>query len=220
MDMEETMEEEKIQNRESRITIPLISGVLSFIGGCISYFYIKNEIPLQWDINWDVSKTAPREAVFLLSALPIIFYVLMISNVFKNRKNERNEKASKITTYAVTYLLIILQWVSITVALGVDLEVKMILPVLIGIAFIVIGNFMPTVKRNYVIGFRTPWSIRNEISWKKTNRYGGYFMSILGFLMIINGIYKNTILLAVTVVVTIIGFLYGCYYSYLLRDAK
>ena len=198
----------------------MVSALLSLVGGIMSYFYINKEIPLQWDINWEVAKTAPKEAVFAMSALPLIFYIIMTSGIFQHRKNERNEKASKITTVATTYLLMILQWTSITVALGVDIRVQMFLPILIGIAFLIIGNFMPTVKRNYIIGFRTPWSIRNEVSWKKTNRFGGYYLSILGLLMIMNGVLQNTVITIITMVIAILGFLYGCIYSYVLRNEK
>lgn len=204
--------------KKTKITIPLVCTVLSFFGGCISYFYIKKEIPLQWDINWEVSKWAPKESVFVLSAIPVLLYVVMTLKAAS--KAGSNEKAGKITTIAITYLLIFLQWISIATALEVTMNIKRMIPIVLGIVFMIVGNFMPTLKRNLYIGFRTPWSVRNDISWKKTNRFGGYLMSIIGFLMVIYGIIQEEMIIKATMFFGVLGILYGIFYSYQLRNAE
>jgi uncharacterized membrane protein len=45
---------------------------------------------------------------------------------------------------------------------------KFIFP-LIGIFFAVLGNFMHSIKPNYFIGFRIPWTLENEENWRKTH---------------------------------------------------
>lgn len=202
----------------TKITIPMICTLLSFFGGCISYFYIKKEIPLQWDINWEVSRWAPKESVFALSAIPVLLYVVITTKAAS--KAGSKEKAGKITTIAITYLLIMLQWISIATALDITLNIKRIIPIVLGIVFMIVGNFMPTLKRNLYIGFRTPWSVRNDISWKKTNRFGGYLMSIIGFLMVIFGVIQAELLLKATIFFVVLGILYGIFYSYQLRNAE
>lgn len=41
---------------------------------------------------------------------------------------------------------------------------------------IMLGNYLQTVKPNYFIGIRTPWTLENEEVWKKTHRIGGKLM--------------------------------------------
>lgn len=201
--------------KKTKITIPLICTVLSFVGGCISYFYIEHKIPMQWDIHWEVSRWAPKESVFFISAVPFILYIIMSSKAA--RKAGSNENAGRITTVAITYLMIFFQWITITASLRVPLNFKIILPLAIGIVLIVIGNFMPTLKRNLFIGFRTPWSIRNDISWKKTNRFGGYYMTILGFLILLGGVIQEVMIIRVAAVFAVLGVVCGVIYSYKLR---
>jgi len=47
------------------------------------------------------------------------------------------------------------------------------LPALIGVFFAVLGNFMHSVKPNYFVGVRTPWTLENELVWKKTHQLAG-----------------------------------------------
>ena len=44
---------------------------------------------------------------------------------------------------------------------------------LLGVMFIVIGNYLPTVKQNRTFGIRVPATFRNEEVWKKTHRFAG-----------------------------------------------
>ncbi len=46
--------------------------------------------------------------------------------------------------------------------------------VLLGIIIIVVGNFMPKTRINGVYGVRVKWSVYNDATWKKTNRFGAF----------------------------------------------
>lgn len=58
--------------------------------------------------------------------------------------------------------------------------------VLCGLMFIVLGNFMTKTKKNGVAGVRTSWSMYNDVTWRKSNRIGGYCFVIAGFLTVIS----------------------------------
>jgi uncharacterized membrane protein len=44
---------------------------------------------------------------------------------------------------------------------------------LIGVLYLVFGNYFKTIKANYFIGIRTPWTLENETVWKETHKLGG-----------------------------------------------
>ncbi len=56
----------------------------------------------------------------------------------------------------------------------------------IGGLFIVLGNYMKTIKPNYFIGIRTPWTLENEEVWKKTHRMASYLWFWGGLAMIVS----------------------------------
>ncbi len=45
-----------------------------------------------------------------------------------------------------------------------------------------IGNYMITVKPNWFVGIRTPWTLDNETVWRKTHQLGGRLMVAGGLL--------------------------------------
>ncbi len=51
---------------------------------------------------------------------------------------------------------------------------------LIGLSMVITGNIMPKLRMNSIIGLRTVWSMKNELSWKKSQRFGGISMIIGG----------------------------------------
>ena len=53
-----------------------------------------------------------------------------------------------------------------------------------GVLMIVMGNIMPKLRMNSLIGLRTHWSMKNEATWKKSQHMGGISF-IIGGIMII-----------------------------------
>lgn len=58
---------------------------------------------------------------------------------------------------------------------------------LVGSAFIVIGNYMPKMKQSYTIGIKIPWTLNSEENWYRTHRLAGYLYLFAGIATIIGG---------------------------------
>ena len=74
-------------------------------------------------------------------------------------------------------------------ALGVAFSVDLLMPLMLGAMFILIGNYMPKCKQNYSVGIKVPWALNSEENWNKTHRFagklwvgGGILMLLLSFL--------------------------------------
>lgn len=67
--------------------------------------------------------------------------------------------------------------------IGIPVQVDVVVPIGVGMLFIVLGNYMPKIKPNYFIGIRTPWTLENEVVWQKTHRVGGKVFVIMGVLI-------------------------------------
>lgn len=62
---------------------------------------------------------------------------------------------------------------------------------LIGALFAIFGNYSQTVRPNYFIGIRTPWTLGNEQVWKNTHRLGGRLWVVGGVLIAILAFFIN-----------------------------
>lgn len=87
----------------------------------------------------------------------------------------------------------------------------------IGILFIILGNYFKTIKPNYFIGVRTPWTLENEVTWKETHKLAGQLWFWGGLLIVFFSLLFNTktsFILSLTI--TIILIIVPLFYSYLL----
>ena len=62
--------------------------------------------------------------------------------------------------------------------------------IILGLFFIILGNLMHSLKSNYFIGLRLPWTLENEDNWRKTHQLaskiwfaGGLFILISALLL-------------------------------------
>lgn len=56
---------------------------------------------------------------------------------------------------------------------------------LIGLLLAGIGNYITTVKPNWFVGIRTPWTLESESVWRRTHRLGGRLMVAGGLLSVV-----------------------------------
>ncbi|MEM7334392.1 MAG: SdpI family protein [Chloroflexota bacterium] len=70
--------------------------------------------------------------------------------------------------------------------LNVDANFVWFVPSMVGVLFIVIGNYLGKIRSNFFVGIRTPWTLSSELSWNKTHRLGGKLFVAQGLLMIIS----------------------------------
>lgn len=66
-----------------------------------------------------------------------------------------------------------------------------ILLMLIALLFIGLGNYFQTIKPNYFIGIRTPWTLENETVWNKTHKMGGKIWVLGGIILFLLGFILN-----------------------------
>jgi uncharacterized membrane protein len=60
-----------------------------------------------------------------------------------------------------------------------------VVPALVFVILIVIGNPMGKVRRNFFIGIRTPWTLASEAVWYATHRLAARLMVASGLLGLI-----------------------------------
>lgn len=56
---------------------------------------------------------------------------------------------------------------------------------LMGVFFIVVGNWMYNIKPNYFVGIRVPWTLENPDNWRATHRMAGKLWVVGGILITI-----------------------------------
>ncbi len=85
--------------------------------------------------------------------------------------------------------------------------------IIFGLMFILVGNILPKIPQNYLVGIKTVWGYKNDDIWTKTQRLSSKLWIIAGFIMIISnfspwnihGILNLSLMLVLVIVPNIYG---------------
>jgi len=149
--------------------------------------------------------------------LPLGIYLLMIFVPEMDPRKEsyqRHGKAYKIFTNTMVLFLIALHWIIVSASLGYQVSVGRIIPIGIGLLFILIGNYMGQIRPNYTFGIKLPWTLADETVWKKTHRVGSYAFILSGLIFILAGIINKSYSFALAISSIVAAVIYTFLYSY------
>ena len=84
---------------------------------------------------------------------------------------------------------------------------------LLGVMFLVVGNYLPKCRQNYTMGIKLPWTLHDEENWNHTHRMAGYLWMFAGIIMLANIFLKQSwlvfgVLVMAVVVPTVYSYLY------------
>lgn len=160
-----------------------------------SWQNIPQIIPIQWDLEGNVNRTGSKWTLFYFTAiLPLFNYLLFLFIPYIDPKNQIKQMGKKYQSIKIaTQILIsaIMLLVIYTINTGSNID-QQLLPILLGLMFLILGNYLPNIKPNYFIGIKTPWTLENPIVWKKTHRFSAPIFILGGLTLIATSLLKNT----------------------------
>lgn len=204
---------------------------LAFLIVIISLVFMPDTVPIHYDLKGNIDNYGSK---FLFLIMPtsalFIWFIFHLIAKFAFKDNEANQKQIYLASACTTFVFIVLEIIFSALAFvnsdkkPIDNLIYPIFSVTQGIFFIIIGNFLPKATRNKTIGLRTTWSLYNDNTWNLSQRYGGYMLIGIGFLLItatifVSGIYNYIILLSSLVLMIVLSFLIS-YLVYKKEKAK
>lgn len=150
------------------------------------------QVPVHWGVDGRPDGFADKTiGLFLLPGIAGLIAILLavIPSIEPRRANlERSGKPYGATWIGVMLLLGVIHVLAVGVALGAALDVTRIVLVGTGVLFVVIGNYLPKTRPNYLLGIRTPWTLTSDLSWTRTHRVGGRLFMLEGAILAISGL--------------------------------
>ncbi len=99
-------------------------------------------------------------------------------------------------------------------ALGLPVNIGLIVNLMLGIVFIVLGNYMSKNHQNYTIGIRLPWTLDSSENWNRTHRLASVLWVLAGIAILANSFFQST---AVLFLVIIAASVIPAVYSFILH---
>lgn len=163
--------------------------IINFLASIYFFSNFPDSVPVHWNLAGQPDGWSNKTfAAFFFPGLILFLYLLLLYlplfDPFKKRYEEFSTAYQSIRLSLVT-LFTLLYLASSYNGLGYNVPIAKIVPLSIGLLFMVIGNLLPKVKKNWFVGIRTPWTLANEEIWNKTHRLGGKIFFLSGLLMIL-----------------------------------
>ncbi len=204
-------------NRKTLILTTLVCLLpIIAVAGALLYSRLPETVPTHFNLNGEPDGWSSRAvAAFALPALMLVMnFVLQFALNADPKRQNMSEALMKVVVWTVPVLSVLCSGMTLAKALGYNVRIEVVLPVFMGLLFILIGNYLPKTKQSYTMGIRLPWTLSSEENWNRTHRLAGFLWVLCGVLFIVMSFIGWSlplflILLAVMILVPLI-------YSYLL----
>ena len=173
-------------NRKTLIITSIVT-ILPMLIGILCWNRLPDVMATHFGMNNEANGFSSK--VFAVFGLPLVLLAVLWVGAFVTA---HDPKRQNISPKMFSLMLWIAPAISLVAAatvypvnLGYELDIAFFGELLLGLMFIIIGNYLPKARQNYTIGIKIPWTLANEENWNRTHRLAGYLWMICGILMII-----------------------------------
>jgi uncharacterized membrane protein len=198
--------------------------ILSFLLAGYFYAHFPDRVITHWDFYGTPNGYSSRAfGAWFFPALIAGIYGLFVLLPFIDPKRERYASFEKVFHRVKTLLTAVffaLYAITGLANLGYPIKINFAISFIIGLLFIILGNYMGKVKQNWFMGFRFPWTLSSENVWNRTHRFGGFVMILTGVLMILTPYLPEFLGMALFIIGILAMTLGTMLYSYLIFKAE
>lgn len=171
-----------IRKNKWTLIIASIIILLPAVAGIIMWDKLPGVMLIHWGIDGAVDGVAGK--AFSVFGLPMILLVLFwLCVVFTSKdpgNKDQNSKVLSAVLWIVPILSLFVNACGYAVSLGKELVIPAVTLALMGVMFLLIGNYMPKCRQNSTIGIKIKWTLADEANWNATHRFGGKVWVVCG----------------------------------------
>ncbi len=161
--------------------------LLPMVAGAILWNKLPEQLPTHFDASGEADQFSSKGfAVFGIPALLILFHWMCAfgSLRFDPKAANLQDKVMRIVLWICPVISILMSALVLGSGLGWRMPVEVILPLLIGVIVVIIGNLLPKCKQTWTLGIKLPWTLANEDNWNRTHRFAAPIWVACGLVII------------------------------------
>ena len=176
-----------MKTEKKLVLVTTLICLLPIPAGLALYNHLPEQVPTHFDFSGTPTGWSSRAfAVFgmpcLMTGLNLFLYICL-------KKDPKRANMSAALKYISLWLMPVLSVLTSGLILGTTMgwpmHAETAIPVLVGVLFLVVGNYLPKTKQSYTMGIRLPWTLESEENWNRTHRLSGFLWVAAGALMIL-----------------------------------
>ena len=194
--------------------------------------FLPEKVPTHYGAAGDPDRWGSRFELFIFPVLILLIVGMMElfahlaenETRFSQKKNrpagKENAAVFRKTATISAVIMCVVQIIFIIKACAygkvdnLDIDLNRATCLIMGIMLVAVSNYMPKTRRNSNIGFRCSWSLYNDTTWQKSNRFAAVAMTVAGLCAIISssfagGLAAIMLLLGYVMAGTVISLVYA-----------
>lgn len=191
--------------------------LLPMLAGVILWDRLPDPMATHWDFEGNPNGWTSR--AFTVFGIPLVLLVLhmvclLVSESDRNSCGQ-NPKLKRIMYCVVPVVSLILCAAVYPSALGIQVPMRLMALLFLGVVLLIVGNYMPKCTMNRFMGIRVPWTYRSEANWTATHRFAGRLYVVIGLLCLAGAFVPSEHIAIAVTVLALIACCAPIVYSYL-----
>lgn len=214
-----------LKRNKGKLIISSILILLPMLFGLIVWDELPESMPIHWGADGKADGfSSPLVAVLCIPLLLLALHWIGLWITAKdNGKNDQSKKVVGMVYWILPLISLFACGMMYAAAFGYTVHMGAYVVLLIGVVFIIIGNYMPKCRPNRTIGIKIKWTLANEENWERTHRLAGKVWVIAGVLCLPMALLPVTVfpytMVSLLFVSVIVPFVYSyCLYKKHLRE--
>jgi uncharacterized membrane protein len=176
--------------RTRRLCMALI--LIAFFVPMLAYERMPASVPMHWDMSGQADRWMSKAwgAFVMPTVTALVFALLRLLPRISPRgfRIERFTSAYEIILLSTVAFLAFTSTLVTLAQLGIPVPMDRAVRSGAGMLFVILGNLMGKLRRNFFIGIRTPWTLASEEVWLRTHRLGGKLFVLAGFVVFVTAL--------------------------------
>ena len=134
----------------------LLPMLLGFFGGAL----LPEKFAVHWGLDGRADSFGNASVFFILPAILLaIHWICMIVTAVVDKNEEQNKKIMGIMFWIIPAISLVSSGMIVSGALGYTANAFTLIMLLLGVMFLVIGNYLPKTTRSRTTGIKIKWAL-------------------------------------------------------------
>lgn len=156
--------------------------LLPILAGIYLWDTLPEQIPTHWNAAGEIDGWSSK--AFAIFGLPLMMlamhWLCVLGTATDPKKANHSNKLIHLVLWIIPIISVVLFVLTYVAALGTEVQMEMVMPLLVGFVLTVVGNYLPKCKQSYTIGIKIPWTLHSEENWNRTHRFAGRLWLVCG----------------------------------------
>ena len=206
-----------LKRNKGTLILTTIITALPILLGLALWSRLPETIATHFDVNGVADGWSSKAfAVFGLPAFLAAVHLLCAFGTMMDPKRKNiQDKMYKLVLWICPIVSILTCGAVYLYALGMEVNMALTAELMVGVMFIVVGNYLPKCRQSYTMGIKLPWTLHDEENWNATHRFGGWLWMaggvvflLLTFLNAVNTLWTLGLILLMVGLPTAYSYLY------------